>query len=177
MPDKRMAMKYTIEQLRSHYRRLYSVISFISRAAGGNGGIRDGVNPFYGQSGDLSIILGEYYGMPHSITSPLGSLKIDTPCVVDESWRPKVEEALGLKPAFGRYITRDGVQVWSHIYTDMGCMGPGWALLRDVDGMSLPETTTAITGWTFGPATPMTYEYEEAKAIWDDHISEIFRRQ
>lgn len=173
-------MKHSIDVLIEHYRCIYSIIGFISRAAGGRGGQRKGCsgpNPYFGQSGDLSIILGEYYGMPHTLTTPLGSMQIDTPCVIDESWRPQIREALGLEPHYGEWREEGGEMVWSHIYTEGptgGCQGPGWALTRDTDGNPLPETTTQIEGWFLGPVTQENYTYEEARAIWEEHIAPIF---
>ncbi len=175
-------MKHSIEQLQDHFRRLYSIIGFISRTAGGCGGQRqgcDGPNPFYGQSGDLSVILGEYYGMPAGVTTPLGWLQIDRPCIVDESWRPKVEEALGLVPVYGEWKEWGGEREFRAIYNDGpmgGEQGPGWALARDTDGNPLPKTTTSIKGWFMSPVTEDHYTYEEANAIWGEHIAPIFSR-
>jgi len=176
----RDAMKHSIEQLIEHFRRVRGIVSLISQIAGGCGGQRqgcDGPNPFYGQSGDLSIILGEYYGMPSGVTTPLGWLEIDTPCLVDESWRPKVEEKLGLIPVFGEWREWGGERQFRSIYDDGslgGEMGPGWALVRDADGKPLPETTTRIEGWWMSPVTPEVYTYDESCAIWKEHIAPLF---
>jgi hypothetical protein len=173
-------MSYTIKQLQDHFRRIYSIIGFISRAAGGRGGMDMGwpsPNAYYGQSHDLGIILGEYYGMPSGVSTPLGWLKIDTPCIVDESWRPKAKEALGLEPLYGEWRERNGESVFSPVWTTGpmgGEMGPGWALLRDTDGNTLDKPETPIEGWFMSPVTEMRYTYEESKAIWDEHIAPIF---
>jgi len=175
-----LPMTYSIKQLQDHFRRVYSIIGFISRAAGGNGRVSAGwpsPNAFYGQSHDLGIILGEYYGMPSGLMTPLGWLKIDTPRIVDESWRPKVREALGLKPLYGEWRDRDGESVFSPVWTTGplgGETGPGWALLRDTDGNPLDKPTTVIQGWVLSPETERRYTYEESNAIWDEHISSIF---
>jgi len=173
-------MSHSIEQLQAHYRRIYSIVGFISRVAGGCGGQRDGCdgpNPFYGQSHDLGIILGEYYGMPAGVTTPLGWLQIDTPCVINESWRPEVEKALGLVPVYGEWKEWNGERQFRSIYNDGplgGEMGPGWALLRDTDGNPLDKAETPIDGWFMSPVTQMRYTYEESKAIWEEHIAPIF---
>jgi hypothetical protein len=170
-------MNFTIEQLQDHFRRIYSIIGFISRTAKGRGGICKGFpgpNPFYGQSHDLGIILGEYYGHPSGLMTPLGWLEIDRPCVIDESWRPVVKEALGLEPYYGEWRKWAGKEEYRGIISSQGEHGPAWALLRDTDGNPLDEPQTPIKGWFLSPSTEMRYTYHESLAIWKKHIEPIF---
>lgn len=172
-------MSFTIEELKEHYKRVRGIVNFIGRQVGRIDKVEQ-PNPFYGQSHDLGIILGEYYGTPCGVSTPLGWLRIrSSNCAIDESWRPVVKKALGLEPYYGEWRTPKGVsgRVWSPIYTTGpfgGEMGPGWALLRDVNGDLLDKPETLIDGWFMSPVTECRYSYEESVAIWKEHISPIF---
>jgi len=169
-------MNISIDALKDHYRRIYGIVAVISSAVGEQMAV-ESPNPFYGQSGDLGVMLCEYYGMPHGLTTPLGGMRIKTPCTVNESWRPKVMEALGMEPVWGKWKEWNGKQEFRAIYDDGplgGEKGPVWSLQRDADGSALDKAQAKVNGTMFLPLTPMTYSYEDAHNIWEQHIADIF---
>jgi hypothetical protein len=155
--EEELTVPFTVEELQTYFRRLRPVAELISLSAGGSGGLGglrdDTPNPYYGQSEDLGVILTESYGMPHGLMTPLGLLRLETSCVVDESWREMVREVVGLEPYWGEWRTRevelpDG-KVEHHRQFDckvdhQGAKGPAWIVVQDIHGTTFPVPKTPV---------------------------------
>lgn len=160
-----MAEKMEFEQLQSHILKVIKIkdwIESLDACRGHHNPPKLEHNCCYGQMHDGGVILGEYYGMPHALCTPLGYIRLFTNCVVNRSWRPIVKERLGLLPVYGE--VRDGE--FSSVYSNMGEHGPGWALERDLDGVPFDPPKTEIHGWFMSPSTRGLYEYDEAMELW-----------
>lgn len=170
-----------IDVLVAHFRRLRPIVEFVVGLAHGekqfglNGGVEHALNPCFGQTRDLGVVLCQYYSGPSGLMTPLGFLGIDWTCAGYDlrDWREKVDQRLGLKPFWGDWTERkakDGTvtKVFdSKFVTSVGELGPGWTVLRDMDGKPFEETKTPILGWFTSPETERLVEYEEAKKLWD----------
>jgi hypothetical protein len=170
------------DTLVTHFKRLAPIVRFTAEAAhaparygphGFGDSLKSALNPCYGQMSDLGVVLGAYYSGPHSLATPLGYLRIGSSCSGDEAsgWYDKVHERLGLKPIYGEM--RNGV--WgAHYAPDVGELGPGYAVLRDMDGRPFDEPKTPILGWFTCPMTERLVEYDEAKGLWDRVRKEVW---
>lgn len=138
-----------------------------------------GLNPFYNQL-DLRRIVGlplaivEYYGAPHSLATPFGSITFTSANGDHHDWFERVKNDLGLKPLWGDGMSREksGAEIrhsdLEGVFVDNnGVFGPVW------------EVTRALNGYAFAKAEFMpshvgipamqhsnSFNYELVKEIW-----------
>lgn len=179
-----MSCVFDLDTLVAHFRRLAPVAKFVSHSAHGAGrygphGFGDRLEPAlnvcYGQMSDLGVVLGAYYSGPHSLTTPLGTFRIEASMLGHEcrGWIEKVDARLGLKPLYGEM--KNGK--WDSIRSEYGEHGPGWSVLRDMDGQPFEEPKTKILSWFTGPSTECLIEYEEARLLWDRVRKEVYESE
>lgn len=144
----------TEEQVKAYFLRLEKVMHHIIATLGcdpesAKGYWVSGINPYYSQLRTISkrglgLGLVEYYGVPHKLATPFGSISF-TSCVGDVEWFEPLKNVLGLKPLWGDEIPV--VDAFDEITHDMlrgydhrdGTFGPVWEISYDVDGVPFDE--------------------------------------
>jgi hypothetical protein len=103
-----------------------------------------GINPYYSQLSitskkGLGLALVEYYGVPHKLATPFGSITF-TNCSGKDDWFEKLKDTLGFKPLWGDEkrpfadddpLTHDMLQ---GVDARDGTFGPVWTISKGTDG-------------------------------------------
>lgn len=146
-----------------------------------------GLNPYYNQL-DLRGIKGlplaivEYYGAPHNLSTPFGSITFSPANGKHHDWFDRVKDDLGLKPLWGDGLAmvRTGAEVrhddLEGVYADgVGVFGPVWEVSRALDGYEFPKAAFSPS-YVSIPAMRHhnTFAPEVVREIWSRCAPEAF---